>query len=156
MGDNKKSIVHRTDWSINLHDAMVGSVISQILVDGTPVGNVNHCYFHNITLVLDSGTELCFESDEIEARYIAGLTMYGKQDCLCVSVNDARRAIGRQVKAAWVDCTTTMFLNGEAGAKKTLRVFVDGIHLPLDIFETFSTNETDIGPAIIFEERHRE
>ena len=42
MGDNKKSIVHRTDWSTELHDAMVGSVISQILVDGTPVGNVSH------------------------------------------------------------------------------------------------------------------
>ena len=105
--------------------------------------------------MLDNGTELCFEHDEIDARYIAGLTMYGKQDCLCVGVNDAKRAIGRRVKAVWVDCLTTMFLNGEAGARKTLRVFVDGDHLPLDLFDTLSTNATDIGPAIIFEERHQ-
>lgn len=151
MSVKKLTISYKLDGAVELHNAMVGSVVSDITVDGTPISeNTNFdTVFRNIVITMDNGTEICFESEKVDGcDIVGGGQRYGSHSMLSADILDMERAIGKRVIAAWMDGTTTAFLDGEVGFSKTFRVFIDDIHLPLELFSTVSISIDDFGPAI--------
>lgn len=159
MGVKKLIIGYKLDGAIELHNAMVGSVVSNIIVDGTPISeNTNFdTGFHNIVIIMDNGAEICFKSEKVDGRDIVGEGQgHGSYSMLTADLLDMERAIGKRVIAAWMDGTTTAFLDGEVGFSKTFRIFVDGLHLPMELFSTVSISVDDFGPAIYAKIRQEE
>lgn len=159
MSVKKLTINYKLDGAVELHNAMVGSVVSEITVDGTPISeNANFdTEFRNIVIIMDNGVEICFKSEKVDGRDVAGVSQgHGSYSMLTADLLDMERAIGKRVIAAWMDGTTTAFLDGEVGFSKTFRIFVEDIHLPLELFSTVSILIDDFGPAIYAKIRQEE
>lgn len=148
MSTDEFAIDFKRDGSLDLYYAMFGAEIKNILVNGIPIDDVDYPYCSNITIVLDNGYEVYFETGHVDSRDVADFVTYGEQPPMTVDLLDAQRAIGRRVNAVWVDSLTTQFEDGEVGTNKTFRLFVEYVHLPMDIFKTASIKNNADGPSI--------
>lgn len=148
MSIDEFAIDFKCDGSLDLYYAMFGVEIKDILVNGIPVDDVDCPYCSNITIVLDNGYEVYFETGHIDSRDVADFVTYGEQPSMTVDLLNAYRAIGRRVNAVWVDSLTTLFEDGNVGTNKTFRLFVEFMHLPMDIFKTASIKNNADGPSI--------
>lgn len=142
------AIDFKRDGSLDMYHAMFGAGIKDILVNGIPIDDVDYPYCSNVTIVLDNGYEVYFETGHIDSRDVADFVTYGEQPPMTIDLLDAQQAIGRRIKAVWVDSLTTQFEDGEVGTNKTLRLFVEYAHLPMDIFKTASIKNNADGPSI--------
>lgn len=148
MSTNEFTIEYKVDGALNLYNAMVGSAIKDILVDGVSIDETANSYARDITFVLDNGYEVSFETGKVDARDVADSVTYEGQPPLTIDLLDAEQVIGRRIKAVWVDSMTNTFYDDEVGTNKTLRLFIEYVHLPMNIFKTVSTKRDDDGPAI--------
>lgn len=148
MSIDEFAIDFERDGSLDLYYAMFGAGIKDILVNGIPIDDVDYPYCSNVTIVLDNGYEVYFETGHIDSRDVADFVTYGEQPPMTVDLLDAQRAIGRRINAVWVDSLTTLFEDGEVGTNKTFRLFVEYMHLPMDIFKTASIKNNADGPSI--------
>lgn len=148
MSIDEFTIDFKCDGSLDLYYAMFGAEIKNILVNGIPIDDVDYPYCSNITIVLDNGYEVYFETGHIDSRDVADFVTYGEQPPMTVDLLDAQQTIGRRINAVWVDSLTTLFEDGNVGTNKTFRLFVKYAHLPMDIFKTASIKNNADGPSI--------
>lgn len=148
MSIDEFAIDFERDGALDLYYAMFGAEIKDILVNGIPIDDVDYPYCSNITIALDNGYEVYFETGHIDSRDVADFVTYGEQPPMTVDLLDAQQTIGRRIKAAWVDSLTTLFEDGNVGTNKTFRLFVEYMHLPMGIFKTASIKNNADGPSI--------
>ena len=148
MSIDEFTIDFKCDGALDLHYAMFGAEIKNILVNGIPIDDVDYPYCSNIAFVLGNGYEVSFETGHIDSRDAVDFVTYGEQPPMTVDLLDAQQAIGRRIKAVWVDSLTTQFEDGKVGTNKTLRLFVEYMHLPMGIFKTASIKGDQDGPSI--------
>lgn len=152
--NSKFTIYSTTDGSKKLHEAIAGSCIVDVLVDGVPIEEANFSRVsHSVTLKMGSGTEVEFKSKitdpytgmvvENDSRVTPGVFATGE-------------IIGKRVIAAWVDYVTEdRHGDGVCWHYKTLRVLVDGFHRPMTLITT-AFDRREEGPLMFVEIRQEE
>ena len=71
MSIDEFAIDFERDGALDLYYAMFGAEIKDILVNGIPIDDVDYPYCSNITIVLDNGYEVSFETGHIDSRDVA-------------------------------------------------------------------------------------
>lgn len=153
--NSKFTIDSTTDGSAKLHEAIAGSCIVDVLVNGVPVEEADlSSDFRSVTLKMDNGTEVEFKSN---VRWWHG-PMDEKDMAMIVDALDAEYFMGKQIIAAWVDS----FIGNDEDypeepifAHKTFRVIVDGFHRPVNVLET-RDEDGENGPIMFVEIRQEE
>lgn len=151
--NSKFTIYSATDGSDKLHEAIAGSCIVDVLVDGVPIeeANLSHV-FRSVTLKISSGVEVEFKSKSIDP-YIGKPIEY--DNSFGVSLFATGEIVGKRVIAAWVDYVTEdRYGDGSFWNCKTLRVLVDGFHRPMTPFMT-EFDRREEGPLMFVEIRER-
>lgn len=90
MSIDEFAIDFKCDGFLDLYYAMFGVEIKNILVNGIPIDDVDYPYCSNITIVLDNGYEVYFETGHIDSRDVADFVTYGEQPPMTVDLLDAR------------------------------------------------------------------
>ncbi len=152
--NSKFTIYSTTDGVGELHEAIAGSCIVDVLVNGIPIdeANLDHVSPCSVTLKMGSGTEVEFKS-KVTDPY-SGMVV--DHDCrVSASVFAAGEVVGKRVTAAWVDYVTEdRYGDGNCWNYKTLRVLVDGFHRPMTLIST-EFDRREEGPLMFVEIREK-
>lgn len=151
--NSKFTIDSTTDGSAKLHEAIAGSCIVDVLVNGVPVEQADlSSDFRSVTLKMDNGTEVEFKSKSIDP-YTGKVIEY--DDLMGVSLFATGEIVGKRVVAAWVDYVTEdRYGDGSCCSYKTLRVLVDGFHRPMTLINT-EHDQREEGPLMFVEIRQK-
>lgn len=151
--NSKFTIDSTTDGGGKLHEAIAGSCIVDVLVDGVPIEEANFSRVsRSVTLKMGGGTEVEFKS-KITDPYTG---MVVKNDSrVSPSIFAAGEIVGKRVIAAWVDYVTEdRHGDGVCWNYKTLRVLVDGFHRPVTLIST-EFDRREEGPLMFVEIREK-
>ena len=151
--NSKFTIYSATDGSDKLHEAIAGSCIVDVLVNGVPIEEADlSSDFRSVTLKMDNGTEVEFKSKSIDP-YTGKVIEY--DDLMGVSLFATGEIVGKRVIAAWVDYVTEdRYGDGSFCSCKTLRVLVDGFHRPMTLIMT-EFDRREEGPLMFVEIREK-
>lgn len=151
--NSKFTIDSTTDGSANLHEAIAGSCIVDVLVNGVPVEEADlSSDFRSVTLKMDNGTEVEFES-KVTDPYSG--TVVERDSRVSASTFAAGEVVGKRVIAAWVDYVTEdRYGDGSCWNYKTLRVLADGFHRPVTLIST-EFDRREEGPLMFVEIREK-
>lgn len=151
--NSKFTIDSTTDGSDKLHEAIAGSCIVDVLVNGTPIEEVDlSSDFRSVTLKMGNGTEVEFKSKSIDP-YTGKVIEY--DDLIGASLFATGEIIGKRVIAAWVDYVTEdLYGDGSCLSYKTLRVLADGFHRPMTLINT-EHDRREEGPLMFVEIREK-
>ena len=151
--NSKFTIYSATDGSDKLHEAIAGSCIVDVLVDGVPIEEANFFRVsHSVTLKMGSGTEVEFKS-KITDPYTRKVVESDSR--VSPSTFAVGEIIGKRVIAAWVDYVTEdRHGDGVCWYYKTLRILVDGFYRPMTLITT-EFDRREEGPLLFVEIREK-
>lgn len=151
--NSKFTIDSTTDGSAKLHEAIAGSCIVDVLVNGVPVEEADlSSDFRSVTLKMGSGTEVEFKS-KVTDPYSGTVVEHDSR--VSPSIFATGEIIGKRVIAAWVDYVTEdRYADGVCWNYKTLSVLVDGFHRPVTLIST-EFDRREEGPLMFVEIREK-
>lgn len=151
--NSKFTIDSTTDGSAKLHEAIAGSCIVDVLVNGVPIEEADlSSDFRSVTLKMGSGTEVEFKS-KVTDLYSGAAVEHDSR--VTVSRFATGEIVGKRVIAAWVDYVTEdRYGDGGCYSYKTLRVLVDGFHRPMTLINT-EHDQREEGPLMFVEIREK-
>lgn len=151
--NSKFTIDSTTDGGGKLHEAIAGSCIVDVLVDGVPIEEANFSRVsRSVTLKMGGGTEVEFKS-KITDPY-TGMAVENDSR-VSPSTFAMGEIIGKRVIAAWVDYVTEdRHGDGVCWSYKTLRVLVDGFYRPMTLIAT-AFDRREEGPLMFVEIREK-
>lgn len=153
--NSKFTIDSTTDGSSKLHEAIAGSCIVDVLVNGIPIdeADLSRVSSRSVTLKMGSGTEVEFKS-KVTDPYSGAVVEHDSR--VTASRFAVGEIVGKQVIAAWVDYVTEdRYADGVCWNYKTLRVLVDDFHRPMTLFMT-EFDRREEGPLMFVEIRQEE
>lgn len=152
--NSKFTIDSATDGSAKLHEAIAGSCIVDVLINGIPINeaDLSRVSSRSVTLKMGSGTEVEFKS-KVTGPYSGTVVEHDSR--VTVSRFAIGEIVGKRVIAAWVDYVTEdRYADGVCWNYKTLRVLVDGFHRPMTLINT-EHDQREEGPLMFVEIREK-
>lgn len=148
--NSKFTIDSTTDGGNKLHEAIAGSCIVDVLVNGIPTekANINQVS-RSVTLKMSSGVEIEFKSKATDLR--TG-TIIDDDRRVSASLFAAGEIVGKRVIAAWVDYVTEERYG--CWNYKILYVLADGFHRPMGLITT-ELDLSEEGPLLFVEIRDK-
>lgn len=152
--NSKFTIDSTTDGGSELHEAIAGGRIVDVLVNGIPIdeADLSRVSSRSVTLKMGSGTEVEFKS-KVTDPYSGAAVEHDSR--VTVSRFAMGEIVGKQVIAAWVDYVTEdHYSDGVCWNYKTLRVLADGFHRPMTLIST-EFDRREEGPLMFVEIRQK-